>query len=367
MLNTQRIKNIIGLLEPYDPGFFPDDIIRKYGIPNEQIINLSSNENPNFFPIELMEELAKDLINVNRYPDPSYKDLKEAISEYMKLPIECIAVGNGSSDLIELACKIILNPLDKVIMPVPTYTLYILESMIWETGITYVETEKSGFIIKAENMKPYLDNAKLVFLGSPNNPTGLSIDKKELEKMLDTEKVTFIVDEAYSEFSNKTNAELIKKYDNLIVMRSMSKYFCLAGLRIGYSLSNPKIAESLEKVRLPFTINSIASRAAILALKNLQHFHRMGKELLLERDRLSVELKKIGLTSHPSDANFLMVKLSEGMDSNKFSEMLAKRGVIVRSLKRLLGLSNGEYFRITIGTKKENEKFIETCKKILDD
>jgi histidinol-phosphate aminotransferase len=365
MLNKQRIKNIIGLLEPYDPGFFPDDIIRKYGIPKEQIINLSSNENPNFFPTELMEKLAKDLINANRYPNPSYKDLKKAISEYVKLPIECIAVGNGSSDLIELTCKVLLNPLDKVVMPVPTYTLYILESMIWETSITYVETEKSGFIIKAENMKPHLDDAKLVFLGSPNNPTGLRISKKELEEMLDVEQVTFIIDEAYSEFSDKTVADLIRKYDNLIVMRSMSKYFCLAGLRIGYSLSNPEIAESLEKVRLPFTISRIASTAAILALKNLQLFHRMANELLLERERLSVELKEIGLTVYPSDANFLMIKLPDGIDSNKFSEMLAKQGVMVRSLKKLIGLSNGEYLRITIGTKKENEKFIETCKKLL--
>lgn len=365
MLNKQRIKNIIGLLEPYDPGFFPDDVLRKYGLSSEQIINLSSNENPNFFPIELIEKLAKDLINVNRYPNPSYKDLKETISEYVKLPIECIAVGNGSSDLIELACKVLLNPLDKVVMPIPTYTLYVLESMIWETVITYVETEKSGFIIKAENMKPYLDDAKLVFLGSPNNPTGLSINKKELEEMLDVEKVTFIVDEAYCEFSDKTSAELIKKYDNLIVMRSMSKYFCLAGLRIGYSLSNPTIAESLEKVRLPFTINRIASTAAILALKNLQYFHKMAKELLLERNWLSAELKKIGLTPYSSDANFLMVKLPEGMNSNKFTEMLASQGVLIRSLKRLMGLANGEYLRITIGTKKENEKFIETCKKQL--
>jgi histidinol-phosphate aminotransferase len=365
MLNTQRIKNIIGLLEPYDPGFFPDDITRKYKIPNKQIINLSSNENPNFFPTELRKTLAKDLINVNRYPNPSYKDLKETISEYVKLPIECIAVGNGSSDLIELACKILLNPLDKVVMPVPTYTLYILESMIWETGITYVETEKSGFIIKAENVKPYLNDAKLVFLGSPNNPTGLSINKKELEGMLESEKVTFILDEAYSEFSDKSVAELIKKYDNLIVMRSMSKYFCLAGLRIGYSLSNPTITESLEKVRLPFTISRIASTAAILALKNLKYFQRMAKELLLERDHLSIELKKIGLTPFPSDANFLMVKLPEGVDSSKFSEILAEKGVIVRNMKKLLGLSNGEYLRISIGTKKENEKFIQICKKIM--
>ncbi len=365
MLNTQRIKHIIGLLEPYDPGFFQGDIIKKYGIPKEQIINLSSNENPNFFPRELMEKLAKDLLNVNRYPNPSYNDLKEAISEYVNLPIECIAVGNGSSDLIELACKILLNPLDKVVMPVPTYTLYILESMIWEAGITYVETEKSGFIIKAENMKPYLNDAKLVFLGSPNNPTGQSIGKKELERMLDADKVTFIVDEAYSEFSDKTTVDLIKKYDNLIVMRSLSKYFCLAGLRIGYSLSNPAIAESLEKVRLPFTINRIASTAAILALRNIKHFQRMAKELLSDRDELKAELKKIGLTPFHSDANFLMVKLPEGMDSNKFSEMLAMQGVIVRSLKKLLGLSNGEYIRITIGSEKENKKFIETCKKLL--
>jgi histidinol-phosphate aminotransferase len=364
MSNIRNIKSVLGLLEPYDPGLFPSDITQRYGIPENKIVNLSSNENPYPPPKRLIRRIAEVLESANRYPNPSYAELKEAISEYVGLPPDHIAVGNGSSDLIDLTCKVILTPLDKVVIPVPTYALYMLTSMIWETSIMYVETEDSQFRLTAKEIKPFLDGAKLIFLGSPNNPTGIGVEKDELSEMLKAKDATFVVDEAYYEFSDKTAVDLIEKHKNLIILRSMSKYFCLAGFRIGYALSNPVLAAGLEKVRLPFNINSLAQNAAVLALQNPEYFRKICEEIIFERDRLTRELERIGLRSFPSEANFLMVQLPEGRDVDKFTEELASRGIIVRSLNKLLGLPQ-DYFRVTVGTKSENRRFIRACKTIL--
>jgi histidinol-phosphate aminotransferase len=357
-------KNIIGLLEPYDPGLFPIDITERYGIPREKIVNLSSNENPYSPPKSLIRRTARKLMSVNRYPDPSYKELKQSISEYVGLAADCIAVGNGSSDLIDLTCKILLSPLDKVVMPVPTYTLYILSSMMWETNITYVTTEEHDFTLRADELIPFLEAAKLVFLGSPNNPTGLCVSERELAEMLDATDAVIILDEAYCEFSGKTAKGLLQDHDNLIIVRSMSKFFCLAGLRVGYALSNPGIVEDLEKARLPFTINSLAESAAVGALRNLDYFRRIGRLIVSERIRLSKELLEIGLRPLPSEANFITVGLPQGVDADRFTEELASRGVIVRSLKGFVGLT-GEFFRVTVGTREENGVFIEACERAL--
>ncbi len=182
--------------------------------------------------------------------------------------------------------------------------------------------------------------------------------------MLKDKHATFVVDEAYCEFSGRTAAPLLDECDNLIIIRSMSKYFCLAGFRIGYALSNPNVIESLEKVRLPFNINSLASTAAVHALQNLNYFKEIGQRIISERAILGRELKKIGLEPLPSDANFLMVKLPAGHDVDKFAQELASGGVIVRSLKGLLGLS-GEYFRVSVGTEDENKKLVQACAALL--
>ncbi|MBS7625481.1 histidinol-phosphate transaminase [Candidatus Bathyarchaeota archaeon] len=366
-VHSQTLKDILTLIGTYDPGLFPEDVTRIYGIPEKDIVNLGSNENPYMLPEDIIEKIAGELHKVNRYPNPSYMDLKEAISDYIGLPPNHITVGNGSSDLIDMICKATLNPLDKIVIPLPTYTLYMLTSMFWEAEIKYLETEGEGFDVRASSLEPHMKNAKLVFLGSPNNPTGRSIDRKELEEMLKFESPLIIVDEAYAEFSGKTAIELVKNSENLIVLRSMSKYFCLAGLRIGYAVSNPKIIEGLEKVRLPFNVNRLAQTAAVQALKSLKHFRAIGEEINREREDLSRELKTIGFEPIPSDSNFLMVKLPEGQDSEIFTHRLASKGVIIRSLKNLPGLTSGEYVRVTVGRRGENKKFLEVCREILSE
>ena len=200
MSSIRNVKSVLGLLEPYDPGLFPGDITERYGIPPDEIVNLSSNENPYPPPERMVQRIAEELSGANRYPNPSYKELKRSLSAYVNLSTDQIAVGNGSSDLIDLACKIILSPLDRVVIPVPTYALYMFTSMIWEASITYIDTEDSGFAVRAAKAKSFLNGTRLVFLGSPNNPTGMRVSNQELSKMLDAEDTIFVVDEAYYEF-----------------------------------------------------------------------------------------------------------------------------------------------------------------------
>jgi len=364
MSDTLNIKHVLELLEPYDPGLFPDDITERYGIPSAGIVNLSSNENPYPPPEGVIKAVVEALNSTNRYPDPSYRELKEAISKYVKLDAEWVAVGNGSSDMVDLICKTTLSPLDRVVIPVPTYALYMLASMVWEAGISYVETEDSDFTIKAARMQPLLEDAKLVFLGSPNNPTGVRVKEEELEMMLEAKHATFVLDEAYYEFSGKTAVDLLDEHENLIIIRSMSKYFCLAGLRVGYALSNPQIIEGLEKVRLPFNINSLAKTAAVHALQQMEYYKKIGQRIVSERENLRKELERVGLGPLPSEANFLMVRLPEGLDADEFAQKLAAQGVIVRSLKGLLGLTR-KCFRVTVGTEDENRKFIQVCEDVL--
>ncbi|MGQ9543047.1 MAG: histidinol-phosphate transaminase [Candidatus Bathyarchaeia archaeon] len=364
-MQGQTLKTILTLIGSYDPGLFPEDITRKYGIPESEIVNLGSNENPYRLPEWMVKSLIGELQRINRYPNPSYRDLKEAISKYVDLPPDHITVGNGSSDLIDMVCKATLNPLDRIIVPIPTYTLYMLTSMLWDAKIIYLETEGSDFNVTAANLKPHLKDARLTFLGSPNNPTGRSVARKELEEMLEAGGPLFIVDEAYAEFTGKTVIDLIDDSERLIILRSMSKFFCLAGIRIGYAISNPRLIEGLEKVRLPFTVNRLAQAAAIKALENLDYFMNVAREITAQREELARELSLMGMEPIPSDSNFLMVKLPVGQEADKFTQRLASKGVIIRSLKNLPGVNVGEYVRVTVGTRMENRKFIEACREIL--
>ncbi len=364
MQKVKGIKALLEFIDPYDPGLFPEDLTDRYGIPENRIVNLGSNENPYPFPSTLLEKMLKELSSINRYPNPSYREVKESIAEYTGFATEHIAIGNGASDIIDLICKITLSPLDKVVMPVPTYTLYMLTSMIWEASLTYVETEKSDFRVTAEEIRPYLDDARLVFLGSPNNPTGRSVEKHQMQEMLKTRETLFIVDETYFEFSGKSVAELINNYPNLIVIRSLSKFYSFAGGRLGYALAHPSIVRSLEKVRLPFNVNSFAHRAVNFIFTHQSYFKKIGRKIISERSHLISSLKKLGLKLWPSNANFFIVKLSDGYTAEEFTTDLAQNGIIIRNLKNLIGLT-GEYVRITVGTSEENRRFLQVCKRLL--
>ncbi len=346
-------------LEKYRAGKYPEEISKKYGIPLNKIVSLKSNENPYPLPASIKKTIIKELSKISRYPNPDYPELKEKISSYTNLPPESIGIGNGANELLANLSKIFLEPFDVVAIPVPTYTMYILYAMVNNARLKFIETQKKGFKVRAEDILSH--RAKLIFLCSPNNPTGATIDEKEIIKIVEESEAMVIVDETYSEFYGKSIANKVNDYDNLVVVRSFSKFFGLAGLRVGYALSNPKIINYLEKTRQPFALSTIAEKAAIKAIEEINYFMKTKEKIISEREYLFSALKKIeGLKPWPSKANFILVEILN-MPASKLLNKLYSKGIIIRDVTGLIGLK-GEYIRITVGRRKENIKLISAIK-----
>ncbi|RLF60540.1 MAG: histidinol-phosphate aminotransferase, partial [Thermoplasmata archaeon] len=207
------VRKTVEFIGKYDYGIDPIEISKKYGIPLSAIVNLKSNENPFPPPESLIESVVRALDSIPRYPDPNYTLLKEKISEYVKLPPDHIAVGNGATEIIQSISNIFLEPFDKVVIPVPTYTLYFFYSMLRDASIETIKMkEEENFTPKSEEIINSCKGAKLLFLCSPNNPTGSVIEEKELCSIIESIDTPVIVDEAYSEFYGRSIVSKVKKY-----------------------------------------------------------------------------------------------------------------------------------------------------------
>ncbi|NOZ58416.1 MAG: histidinol-phosphate transaminase [Euryarchaeota archaeon] len=351
-------------LESYDAGEFPEDISARYGVPREEIVNLNSNENPYPLPKSVLRAIEEEARLASRYPNPSYAELKRRLGDYTGLGAENIAVASGAGELLSLICTLFLEPLDRVVIPLPTYTMYAFLAMLRDASIAYVEPPGEELYPPVEEIAGASRDAKLVFLCSPNNPTGRALEEDEVLEVVEGTRAAVVVDEAYYEFRGRSVAGGVEEYENLIVVRSFSKFFGLAGLRVGYALANARIASLLEKIRNPFCISRIAERAAVAALGELEYYTGVREKILRERERLLGELRRIpGLRPYPSEANFLLVKLL-GITAGELMEGLYRRGIIVRNVSGLPGL-RGDHVRITVGTPEENSRLISALEELL--
>lgn len=355
------LREVLQYLEPYDPGFFPPGLAERYGVPVGRVVNLGSNESPYPPPKAVLEAVSQALRGANRYPNPSYPRLKEGLARYTGLPVECISVGGGANELLDTVSKVVLNPFDKVVIPVPSYSIYLFLAMLRDASLELVSGQGADFDLDLGRVLEAARGAKLVFLCTPNNPTGRVIPRKDLLEILDHTEALVAVDEAYCEFSRKSIAQEVKNYENLVVVRTMSKFFGLAGLRVGYALASPKLAGALERARLPFNVSAVGEAAALAALDHLGHYQRLRARILQERERVRRAAVGMGLHVVPSEANFLLMELPEGMDS----ELLAGEGVIVRDAGGVLGLTNN-YIRATVGRKRENERLLSALRACLE-
>ncbi|WP_457591171.1 histidinol-phosphate transaminase [Geoglobus sp.] len=337
------MRRVIEFINEYDPGPFPEDFDRK-------VIQLASNENPYPPPDNVLKAVRESALGVNRYPSPYYTALKQMLSEYTGLEVDNIAVSSGASDLIRTVTDIVLEPLDRVFVPMPSYTMYIMYSMLREASL---DTR----VYEGYRIDGCYGSGKLAFLCSPNNPTGNVLELKVVEEFLQSYDYV-VVDEAYYGFSRETCAELLNHYDNLIILRSFSKFFGLAGMRVGYALAGERVVKAIEKVRNPFSLSILAQVAAIEALKNLEYYERIAEIIRAERERMREELGK-RFYVYESSANFLLVR----HDDPELVSELMERGILVRDVTGLEGLE-GHHFRVTVGRKGENDKFIEVVREL---
>ena len=320
----------------------------------EASVFLDANENAFGSP------LAK---SYNRYPDPMQYAVKMRLSEIKGVPARNIFVGNGSDEAIDILFRSFCNPsVDNVIIVPPTYGMYQVSA-----NINDVETKKvlltDEYQLNLEGIAEAIDkNTKLIFICSPNNPTGNSINREDIETLLANFSGIVVVDEAYINFSRqKSFIQELTEYANLVVMQTLSKAWGLAGLRVGMAYASEEIIEVMNRVKPPYNVNESSQQLALEALQNVQQVNNWIKETLIQRDKLVLTLKDLDfvLDIYPSDANFVLVKTTNATGIYKY---LVDRGIIVRN-RTNVELCEG-CLRITIGTPEENEILINALQQV---
>lgn len=299
----------------------------------------------------------KTLQTLNRYPDPEAKILRRLVAAWLKTRTENILHGNGSDELIYNLITTFGGP---VLYPVPTFSMYgIISQALGEKKIEIPLDEKFDLDTEAFIKIIKKRNPKLIFLSSPNNPTGNCFSEDRILKIIKGSKGLVIVDEAYQPFSDKRSfVPLMEKHRNLIVLRTLSK-IGLAGLRVGFMIANADIVNEVNKVRLPFNLNTLSQKVAAEALQDKKQMRSDIQLIISERKRLFEDMEKMdGIKPYPSDANFIFFKVEDG---DRTYRNLLKKGILIRNMK---GISEG-YLRVTVGTSKENTAFLKTLKQSL--
>jgi len=324
-------------------------------------IKLDANEGKNI----LLEEVFKEGIILNKdfalnfYPDSNSTELREEISKYVNVKPSNIVVGNGSNESIELIIKTFVDKGEIVLSFVPTFHMYAVFSQIYSAKFIGVESnEDFSFDIKKLINKAKEVNPKVIFLSNPNNPTGYLTERKDLIELLENTNSIVVIDEAYFEFCSMTMVEEINRYDNLIILRTLSKAFGLAGIRLGYIVANEKLSEILNGVRSPYNINYLTQYIGIQALKNKDKLLAYAELVQQERDGLEQKLIDFGLTTYKSHGNFLFAK----SDIKNLGDKIADKGIQIRGYA---GNLDG-FYRITIGNQQENEIFIKILGEIVE-
>ncbi len=350
-------------LVPYPPGKPIEELERELGIKGS--IKLASNENPLGPSPKAVQAIMDKVHGLHRYPDGSGHYLKTKLSEKFGLPIEQIILGNGSNELIELIIRTFLTAGEHVVQAFPTFLVY--EKVVKGAGGLMTSVPLSEFRIDlAAVSKAITPETKIVFVNNPNNPTGSAISKEEMLVFLDRvpDNVIVALDEAYIEFVSDSSVaqglELLTAHPLLFVLRTFSKLYGLAGLRIGYGFASGKVIDYMNRVRQPFNANTLAQAAAMAALDDSEFASRTLKVVREGLQYLYRSLDDMGLEYLPTQTNFFLIKVPQG--GTEIYNLMLKQGVIVRAMDSY-GLP--DYIRINAGLPEENERLIKTLKEVL--
>ena len=327
------------------------------------LVKLDANESPYGFKKSLKAVVP---VETNRYPDPEAKALKKLISKYVGVKPDCILQGNGSDELIYYLITTFGGP---VLYPIPTFSMYgIITQALGEKQIEIPLDKEFDLDMKSIPGAIRREKPKLIFLSSPNNPTGNCFSSDRILEIIDltSSLVTrhsspslVVVDEAYQPFSSRKGfLPMLKDYKNLLIMRTLSK-IGLAGLRVGFLIADREIINEVNKVRLPFNLNSLSQIIAAEVLKDGKTLQAHISAIVSEREKLFIELKKInGVTPYPSKANFILFRVK---DSDSIYRELLERGILVRNMKGVVE----DCLRVTVGTTEENRIFLNAMKKVV--
>ena len=321
-------------------------------------VKLDANESP-YCPLALDDILSKKDIfsSLNRYPDPESKELKKAIAGNLKVKPENILIGNGSDEIITYLISAFGGP---VLYPAPTFVMYGITSQTFGQRHTAIPLDKD-FDLDLDKMLKAIrkENPKLIFLSSPNNPTGNCYSTDRILKIIEASDTIVVVDEAYQPFSSKKGfLPLLYDYRNLAILRTLSK-IGFAGIRTGYLIAHKELIEIVDRTRLPYNLNSLSQALAIMGINNRKIIDVQIKTIVKERNRLFKELGKMdGVKPFPSEANFILFRVP---DAEMVYHKLIKSGVLIRNMSGVVKNA----LRVTVGTPEENNIFLDSIKKAL--
>ncbi|MBK5093308.1 MAG: histidinol-phosphate transaminase [Actinobacteria bacterium] len=347
----------------YSAGLDIEDVKRKYGV--ERVIKLASNENP-LGPSPLAVEAVRSaLSDISLYPDGNCTELRRKLAGMLGVQLENLVFGNGTDEIIDFIFYAFFDPGDRAVMGDPTFSSYYLSGMTMGAEMVYVRLLDHQH--EVEQMLKTVDRrTKGLFVGTPHNPTGTICSREELEMALDSlpPDVLLVWDEAYREYvedpSYPESVPYLQRHPNLIVLRTFSKIYGLAGLRIGYGIADPGVVDLLERVRPPFNVNRLAQVAALAALDDAQHVENSRRVNSEGKRYLTDELLKLGMRPVSTQANFILFSYKDMIDG--LPERLLEKGVIVRDGAQL---GYPGYIRLTIGTPEQNSEVVSVIRDLI--
>ena len=350
----ELIKKEIFDIAEYVPGKSIEEIASAYGLDPTSIIKLGSNENPLGPSPKAVRALVEAAPGANIYPSADARELREALSKYTGFPVSnIVASGPGMDGLLDGLCRIIIEKGDEVIVPTPTFAYYELPARACGGKPVFVRRNPDFSLDPEKVLKAVSSRTKIIFLCSPNNPSGNLLPEADLRKIVENTRALVFVDEAYVEFADRNLAGLVREYDNLAVGRTFSKVFGLAGLRLGYGIMPEWLVKEYSRAATPFSVSLPALRAGVAALSDADH---LNKSINLAREGREYLIKNIPFTVYPSHANFVLVNVAP-LKSKKVSESLMKKGIIVRPCDSFREAGDS-LIRVTVGTPEQNEKVV---------
>ena len=328
-------------------------------------IKLDANENPFMLPTSLKESIfeAMKKIDLNRYPEPGSHRLRDRFAGYYGVEGDMLMIGNGSDELIHILCTALTGQTLDVIIPVPTFAMYSISALNNGHRVIGVPLDAS-FDLDLNAILRHLAQTKahpLIFLGYPNNPTGNCFNQQKIEAIIEQSTGIVVVDEAYSPFSGKTFLPFLNRYENLVILRTLSKVG-LAAMRIGFLIGPASLIHELDKVRLPYNLNALSQVAAAFYLDNKATFLKQTEEIISMREELLEALKEMeGVYPYPSEANFILFSCDFDVDS--VYNNLMEKDILIKNFNAP-GITRN-CMRVTVGNYEENEKFLAALKDIL--
>ncbi len=375
---SERLKN----LEPYVPGRSREEVARRYGFDPDEIVKLGSNENPLGPSPKAVEAAKRELERIHEYPEPvAPDDLFDAVLEYLKDPPypagepvdaereNVLIGGDGADEIIDLLTRAYVDPGDPVVIPVPTFTQYEICAKACGAEVRRGRFDPDrDFELDEDSVFEVLDGARIVYLCTPNNPTGTTIEERVIRDVAEELRDgVLLLDHAYVEFASEDLTQLALEYDNVLVLRTCSKALGLAGARVGYCVTDASIVRDLLRIKPVFNLTRPSAAAAAAALRDRDYVCETVELVMESREFLEDELsKREGVKVFPSEANYVFVDVSgTGMDSPTFTEEMLKRGVIIRDCSNFVGIEP-VYVRVSTGTLEEDRRFLKALDDVLE-